>query len=102
MQESHFLHELYLEIIWNDLSLTDQTTSSVYVCKTLDLRCLRVIDVPTWHMAFTVSLKHYSTRCIWYGHLIPREMPSMTDQPSKPTTAVEASGVAKKKYLDQS
>ena len=71
----------------------------MYVCKTLDLRCLRVIDVPTWHMAFTVSLKHYSTRCIWYGHLIPREMPSMTDQPSKPTTAVEASGVAKKSIL---
>ena len=29
------------------------------VCKTLNLRRLRVIDVPTWHMAFTVSLKHY-------------------------------------------
>ena len=30
-------------------------------------------------------------------HLIPREMPSMTDQASNPT--VEASGVAKKKIL---
>ena len=88
------------------MMLLDDTETSVgdsrvfsSVCKTLNLRCLRVIDVPTWHMAFTVSLKHYSTRCIWYGHLIPREMPSMTDQPSKPTTAVEASGVAKKSIL---
>ena len=34
------------------------------VCKTLNLRRLRVIDVPTWHMAFTSSLKHHATRVI--------------------------------------
>ena len=55
------------------MMLLDDTETSVgdsrvfsSVCKTLNLRCLRVIDVPTWHMAFTVSLKHYSN-IITYG-----------------------------------